>query len=371
MAFFPDSSIFRQGVDDMLFNSAASSMHTESTSSAPFPDAHQYFSPTGEISFSPPSIVDNAFIFGDPMFHSDFNPDITNEFSYLNLYSPSFDSVAEPVDAFVSYSASPSLPHIEGTDEDAEFDLDPEYDSNSGGNGDSMEYDSETVNASTATPASSPSSEYRDWSPSSSSSDPCTVVDSGDDTLNPFAEDSSDTCCSDNDESDYDEPDAGSRKRARTSKTDRKSTSKSPKSKRGKKANFEESSERWPFHDLPVKVRCIERTCDVVLWSINSAVDHFNETHVFNGSVRCAYSDCDMTAKSVGDMRRHFLKREHQPSHFTCNSCHTTFTRRDAMLRHVRNMKGRCKNRPMRKVPAKRAPADKAVKKGRARKAKA
>ncbi|KAK0193645.1 hypothetical protein F5146DRAFT_1134436 [Armillaria mellea] len=371
MAFIPDSSVFYQGVDDMLFNSAASSVHTESTSSLPFTDVDQYFSPTGEISFSPPSIVDSAFIFGDPMFHSDFNPDITNEFSFLNLYSPSFDSVAEPDGDSVSYSASPSLPRVEGTDEDAEFDLDPEFDSNSGGNGDCVEYDSESVNASTATQASSPLSEYRDWSPSSSISDSCTVVDSGDDTPNPFAEDSSDTCCSDNDEFAYAAPAAGTRKRARTSKTDRKSTSKSTKSKRGKKSNFKESSERWSFHDLPVEVRCIERTCDAVLGSINSAIDHFNETHVFNVSVRCVYSGCDETAGTVGDMRRHFLTMKHQPHRFTCNSCNTMFTRRDAMLRHVRNMKARCKGRSMRKVPAKRTPAQKSVKKGRARKAKA
>ncbi|KAK0193634.1 hypothetical protein F5146DRAFT_391922 [Armillaria mellea] len=367
MAFIPDSSVFYQGVDDMLFNSAASSVHTESTSSLPFTDVDQYFSPTGEISFSPPSIVDSAFIFGDPMFHSDFNPDITNDFSFLNLYSPSFDSVAEPDGDSVSYSASPSLPHVEGTDEDAEFDLDPEFDSNSGRNGDYVEYDSESVNASTATRASSLLPEYHDWSPSSSISDSCTVVDSGDDTPNPFAEDSSDTCCSDNDESDYDEPVAGTRKRARTSKTNEKSTSKSSKPKHVRKSNFKESSERWAFHDLPVKVRCMERTCDVVLGSINSAVDHFNENHV-NGPVRCVYSNCDHTANSSANMRRHFLKKDHQARRFSCHWCHTVFTRRDAMLRHVQRTEGRCKDRLMRKVPAKRAPA---AKKGRARKAKA
>ncbi|KAK0223076.1 hypothetical protein IW262DRAFT_1458088 [Armillaria fumosa] len=369
MAFVTDSSIFPHGVDDMLFNSAGSSVHTESTSSSPFIDVDQYFSPTGEISFSPPSIVDNVFVFGDPMFQSDFSPDLTNEFSFLNLYSPSFDSVSEPVDAFVPYSESCSLPHVEGTDEDAEFDLDPEYDSEV--NADCTECDSGSVNASNATQASFPSSEYRDWSPSSSSSDSCTVVDFEDDTPNPFAESSSDTCCSEDDGSDYGEPAAGSRKRARTLQTDEDSTSESPQTKRGKKANFKESSERYEFHDLTVEVRCIEKTCDVMLWSINSAIDHFNETHAFNVSVRCAYPKCNETAGSVGDMRRHFLTLKHQPHRFMCHTCPTMFTRRDAMLRHVRKTKGRCKNRPVRKVTAKRAPVRKAVKKGRTSKAKA
>ncbi|KAK0485070.1 hypothetical protein IW261DRAFT_1560735 [Armillaria novae-zelandiae] len=359
MAFFADSSIFPHGVDDMLFNSAASSVHTDSTSSPSFTDVDQYFSSTGDISFSPPSIVDNAFIFGDPMFHSDFAPELTNEFSFMNLYSPSFHSVTEPIDAFVSYSASPSLPHVEGTDEDAEFDLDPEFDS--GGNCDCVEYDSESVNASNSPQASSPSSEYRDWSPSSSSSDPCTVVDSRDDTPNPFAEDSSDTCCSDDDEADYDEPAAGSRKRARTSKAKAKSTSNPPKSQRTRTADFRKSSERWKFQDEEMEVRCMDKTCDVVLKTLNKAVDHFNEYHGHHNPVRCVFSDCDIGATNVGNMRRHFLSANHQSSRFPCSSCKQRFTRKDAMLRHVRNMKGRCMNQPMGKV----------ARKGRARKAKA
>ncbi|KAK0495360.1 hypothetical protein EDD18DRAFT_270761 [Armillaria luteobubalina] len=359
MAFFTDSSIFPHDVDDMFFNSAASSVHTELTSSLPFADVDQYFSSTGEISYSPPSIADNAFIFGDPMFHSDFAPDLSNDFLLMNLHSPSFDSVSEPSEAFGPYSASANLPHVESTDEDAEFDLDPEYDN--GVDGDCMKNDSEPVNAPNAPQASSPSSEYRDCSPSTCSSHSCTVVDSEDDGPNPNAESSSDTCCSDNDGSDYDEPVAGSRKRARTSKSDEKSTSQSPKSKRGKKANFKESKERYPFHDVCVKVRCMEKTCDIVLWSINKAVDHFHEVHGPEDSVRCAYSDCNDTARNVGNMRRHFLSAKHQPDHhFRCNTCGTPFTRTDAMRRHVRKKKGRCKDGPVRKVTVRKAPAQKA-----------
>ncbi|KAK0223068.1 hypothetical protein IW262DRAFT_1458080 [Armillaria fumosa] len=369
MAFFTDSPIFPHGVDDMLFNSAGSSVHTESTSSSPFIDVDQYFSPTGEISFSPPSIVDNVFVFGDPMFQSDFSPDLTNEFSFLNLYSPSFDSVSEPVDAFVPYSESCSLPHVEGTDEDAEFDLDPEYDSEV--NADCTECDSGFVNASNATQASSPSTEYRDWSPSSSSSDSCTVVDFEDDTPNPFAESSSDTCCSEDDGSDYGEPAAGSRKRARTLQTDEESTSEFPQTKRGKKANFKDSSERYEFQDLPVQIRCMERTCDVVLASLNEAVDHFDEYHHHQNPVRCMFSDCPLIATNAANMRRHFLTKGHQERRFMCDTCETWFTRKDGMLRHVRNPNNPCRNGPMGQVLANKAPARKIVRKDRARKTKA
>ncbi|KAK0204657.1 hypothetical protein DFS33DRAFT_1273729 [Desarmillaria ectypa] len=370
MAFFPDGSIFQQGVDEMLFNPGSSSMHAEMTSSAPFTKVDQYYSPTGEVSFSPPPIAENAFMFGHPMFYSDFHPDITNELSYFNLYSSSFDpSVVEPAKASVSYSASPSSPHIGSTDEDAEYDLDPEYDSTSGGACDSMECFSTTEDPSTATLFSQPSSSSggRDRSPSSSSSDPCTVVDSRDADYHPCAEDSSDTCCSDGDESDYDEPATGTRKRVRTSKTTSQTPSESPKPKRGKKANFKKSSERWSFHDRRVRLRCMFPTCDAELWSINSAVDHFHDEHSEDEKpdvVRCSYFGCKETARSVGDMRRHFLTKTHEPHHFKCESCQTMFTRRDPMLRHMRNFQGRCKNRT-----AKRGPAKKPKKSVRAREA--
>ncbi|KAK0495352.1 hypothetical protein EDD18DRAFT_270252 [Armillaria luteobubalina] len=369
MAFFTDSSIFPHDVDDMFFNSAASSVHTELTSSLPFADVDQYFSSTGEISYSPPSIVDNAFMFGDPMFHSDFAPDLSNDFLLMNLHSPSFDSVSEPVDAFGSYSVSASLPHVESTDEDAEFDLDPEYEN--GVDVDCMKNDSEPVNASNASLASSPSSEYRDCSPSTCSSHSCTVVDSEDDGPNPNAESSSDTCCSDNDGSDYDEPVAGSRKRPRTSKTNKKSPSQSPKSKRGKKAKFEESKECYPFQDEPVEARCMDKTCNVLLGTLNETVFHFNEYHHHQNPVRCVFPECLLTATNEANMRRHFLSAKHQPHRFKCDTCDTPFTRKDGRLRHIRNPNNPCRNGPKGKVLAKKASAHKTARKGRARKTKA
>ncbi|KAK0469934.1 uncharacterized protein EV420DRAFT_79218 [Desarmillaria tabescens] len=367
MAFFPDSSIFNQGVDGMLLNPGASSMDTESISPAPSTVTGPYYTPTGEISFTPPPIVENLFIFGDPMFYGDFHPDITNELSYFNFYCPSLEPpAAVPAGDSMSYSGSPSPPQVANMDEDAEYDLDPEYDGNGGGSCDSMDEDASTV---TLFSQPSPSSEYRDWSPSSSVSDPCTIVDSGDVGYRPSADDSSDTCCSGGDDSDYDEPATDTRKRARTPKA----TSESPKPKRGKKANFQQSSERWSFHDREVRVRCMYPTCDAELWSINSAVDHFHEEHAEDerpDAVRCSYLECDATGKSVGDIRRHFLSQRHEAHRFKCDACQMMFTRRDPMLRHMRNFRGRCKNRTARKSPVQKSPANKSTKKKvRARKA--
>ncbi|KAG7451026.1 uncharacterized protein BT62DRAFT_926680 [Guyanagaster necrorhizus] len=352
MSFLLKNSISQPvDLDETVFDSGASRMHIGLSSSAPSTEV--YYSPTGEIAFAPPSVAENVFIFGDPMFHSDFHLDVTNELSYFNFCSPSLDpTVTESVGPSVSNSASLTPTHLGGTDEDAEHDLDPAYGSQNGGACDPMEFRFKTEDASTATLFSQPppSPEFHDdWSSSTSNSDRCTSVGHENADCHPTVEVSSDTSCSDGHDSDYKDPATGTRKRARTANAAQ------PKKKGGKRSNFKKSSERWPFHNRPVRVRCLVPTCDAELGSINSVIDHCDEEHPViekkPDAVRCAYFDCKERAKSVGDMRRHFLKMTHEPHHFKCEACQRMFTRRDPLLRHMRNLKGRCRSRMLKNDP--------------------
>lgn len=58
-----------------------------------------------------------------------------------------------------------------------------------------------------------------------------------------------------------------------------------------------------------------------------------------NGRWRCPYDGCSHTSDKSHDMGRHLAKLDHRKKDLECKRCKTTFTRPDALKRHV---KSRC-----------------------------
>ncbi|KAK0214025.1 hypothetical protein IW262DRAFT_1300800 [Armillaria fumosa] len=179
-------------------------------------------------------------------------------------------------------------------------------------------------------------------------------------------------------ESEYEEPDSlsGCRKRGRVSDLTKITIYRTDVAQpRRRSGGFKDSLERYAFHDDPQHVRCMNLECQEEFNSVNTAIDHMDSAHpkkepneaknskspkkskVAKKSrtakqskakeestvVRCIYFGCDQVQKEAGDIRRHLLALEHQPPRFRCGDCKGLFQRPDPVKRHQENFGGTCK----------------------------
>ncbi|KAG7444786.1 uncharacterized protein BT62DRAFT_1077541 [Guyanagaster necrorhizus] len=141
---------------------------------------------------------------------------------------------------------------------------------------------------------------------------------------------------------------------------------------RSRRGDFKNSFERYVFHDDPQHVRCMKPGCPKEFDCVNAAIDHMYFAHPTNEEekkkkkkahprnkkkaqtrkkkksvpTRCVFFDCDKLAENTGNMRRHLISRKHQKTpRFRCGDCRRLFQRPDPVRRHQDRYKGRCKGR--------------------------
>ncbi|KZT40983.1 hypothetical protein SISSUDRAFT_1126865 [Sistotremastrum suecicum HHB10207 ss-3] len=56
-----------------------------------------------------------------------------------------------------------------------------------------------------------------------------------------------------------------------------------------------------------------------------------------NGGYICGIKGCEHTARSGGDMKRHWEVLDHGPGQYVCETCERELTRKDSLKRHQRN----------------------------------